>query len=327
MDFVVTWVDDNDPEWREQFEDHRKRTLNDSREVRFRNWDNFQYWFRGIEKFAPWVNKVHFVTWGHLPAWLNVNHPKLNIVKHTDFIPEKYLPTFNSHTIELNLHHLKELSECYVLFNDDVFLIDNVIESMFFVDNKPCDMPIFTAVNPTDFSKIVFNNLIVLNRNFSKKKAFKEDKSKWFNYIYGKANLRNFILNYTFPDHYTGFVNFHITQPLLKSTLALLWKKEYEAMHNSCKNTFRNNDSVNVYLQRYWELASNNFHPVHQYKTGAQYAINNDNISVIVDVIKKQKSSVLCINDVETLIDFKNAKNEIKDALNSILPESSSFEL
>lgn len=38
----------------------------DIREERYRDWDNLQYWFRGVEKFAPWVRKIHFVTWGHL---------------------------------------------------------------------------------------------------------------------------------------------------------------------------------------------------------------------------------------------------------------------
>ena len=27
--------------------------------------DNLKYWFRGVEKFAPWVNKIYFITYGH----------------------------------------------------------------------------------------------------------------------------------------------------------------------------------------------------------------------------------------------------------------------
>ena len=61
----------------------------DNRNVRFRDWDNMQYWFRAVEKFAPWVNKIHFVTYGHLPKWLNINNPKLNIAKHSDFYTTK----------------------------------------------------------------------------------------------------------------------------------------------------------------------------------------------------------------------------------------------
>lgn len=28
----------------------------------YREWGTFKYWFRGVEKFAPWVNKVYLVT-------------------------------------------------------------------------------------------------------------------------------------------------------------------------------------------------------------------------------------------------------------------------
>ena len=99
IDFVITWVDGNDPEWQRE----KKARLGhmgipasvDDRKERYRDWDNLQYWFRGVEKYAPWVRKIHFVTWGHLPKWLNTEHPKLNIVRHEDFIPEKFRPTFN----------------------------------------------------------------------------------------------------------------------------------------------------------------------------------------------------------------------------------------
>ncbi len=102
IDFVVTWVDGNDPVWQAEKAKYSPNKNADNRNVRFRDWDNMQYWFRAVEKFAPWVNKIHFVTYGHLPKWLNINNPKLNIAKHSDFIPQKYLPTFSSRTIEFN---------------------------------------------------------------------------------------------------------------------------------------------------------------------------------------------------------------------------------
>ena len=90
----------------------------DDRIERYRDWEILKYLFRSIENFAPWVNNVYFVTCGHLPAWLNTECPKLQIVSHKDFIPEKYLPTFNSHSIEWNFHRIKNLSEHFVYFND-----------------------------------------------------------------------------------------------------------------------------------------------------------------------------------------------------------------
>ena len=36
----------------------------DDRKERYRDWDLLRYWFRGVERFAPWVRRIHFVTWG-----------------------------------------------------------------------------------------------------------------------------------------------------------------------------------------------------------------------------------------------------------------------
>jgi len=116
IDFVICWVDGNDPEWQKQKNYYDTSQQTDSREIRYRDWDNLQYWFRGVEKYASWVNKIHFVTWGHLPQWLNTDHPKLNIVRHEDYIPKKYLPTFSARPIEVNLHRIKGLAEHFVFF-------------------------------------------------------------------------------------------------------------------------------------------------------------------------------------------------------------------
>ena len=96
IDFVILWVDGNDPAWREEFVRTRQAENDDASEIRYRDWRNLHYWFRSAERFAPWVRKVHFITWGHLPAWLRRDHPKLHIVNHRDFIPAEYLPTFLS---------------------------------------------------------------------------------------------------------------------------------------------------------------------------------------------------------------------------------------
>lgn len=136
IDFVITWVDGNDPDWQKQKMEYSIQPdlsqKQDDRKERYRDWDLLRYWFRGVERFAPWVRRIHFVTWGHLPSWLNKEHPKLNIVNHKDFIPEKYLPTFNSHAIEWNMHRIPGLAENFVYFNDDMFLIKKVRPEQYF---------------------------------------------------------------------------------------------------------------------------------------------------------------------------------------------------
>ena len=170
IDIVITWVDGNDPEWRSEKNKTRygKEQLaeTDDREERFRDWENLRYWFRGIENCAPWVRKVHFVTWGHLPKWLNTKHPKLNIVRHTDYIPSGFLPTFNSHTIEWNMHRIPGLSEQFVYFNDDMFLLKRTDETDFFRNGRPVDMlalqPDVANVDNPVMPYIYLNNAMVL---------------------------------------------------------------------------------------------------------------------------------------------------------------------
>ena len=131
IDFVLPWVDGNDPKWLK--EKNKYITYKgDSNINRYRDFDNLKYLFRGIEKYASWVNKIFFVTWGHIPKWLNTNNEKIRIVKHDEFIPKEYLPTFNSNVIELNLHRIQDLSEHFVLFNDDVFILEKNISLRFF---------------------------------------------------------------------------------------------------------------------------------------------------------------------------------------------------
>ena len=116
IDFVIPWVDDSDPVWRAKKAQYTGVAASEGNEdARYRDWDTLKYWFRGVEKFAPWVRYIYFVTDNQKPEWLNVEHPKLKWVKHTDFIPEEYLPTFNSNVIELNLHRIDDLAEHFIL--------------------------------------------------------------------------------------------------------------------------------------------------------------------------------------------------------------------
>ena len=64
IDIVMPWVDDKDPEWRKSKAEysHELTKTEDNSDMRFRDWENLRYWFRGIEKFAPWVHKVQLTS-------------------------------------------------------------------------------------------------------------------------------------------------------------------------------------------------------------------------------------------------------------------------
>ena len=88
IDFVVLWVDGNDPDFIREKNKYTSNSLqvdNDGDNLhRYRDYGTFNYWFRMVEKHAPWVNNIYLITNGQKPEWLNLNHPKLKWVRHSD---------------------------------------------------------------------------------------------------------------------------------------------------------------------------------------------------------------------------------------------------
>lgn len=321
IDFVITWVDGNDRQWINERILYSNKFYGDSREVRYRDWELLKYWFRGIEKFAPWVRKIHFITCGHLPNWLNTDHRKLNIVKHEDYILKEYLPTFNSNTIELNIHRISGLAEHFVYFNDDVLVLQKLLPSDFFIGGIPCDAAVLGLVRPLndDIYNIIFNNLKILNKYFDKKSFIKENYGKIFNYSYGGYLIRNILLT-PFKVH-TGFYDFHLSNAFTKNTFYKLWDLEQQKLHDTCLNKFRSKNDVNQWLFRYWQLAEGNF-IVH--KVMGQYFEIGD--PKLIKFILKQKNKLVCCNDVKENIDFVYFKALLLDSLEKIFDKKSDFE-
>ncbi len=322
MDFVMIWVDGNDPQWKEQF--YRYRNLNgDKRETCFRDWNNLRYWFRGVEKYTPWVENVYFVTCGHYPTWLNLDHPKLHFVKHEDFIPMKYLPTFNANTIELNLHRIKGLSEQFVYFNDDLFIVNKINRNRFFRNNKPCDMAVVNAQSGGGIGHMILNDVETINKHCIKKDVLKNNFFKWFNYKYGFNLLRTFCL-LPWP-RFTGFIDPHFPNAYQKSTFEEIWQMELALLDKTCLSRFRESDNLNQYVMRYWQLVKGNFEPLNVFKDSLYMSINDTSIDEIKQIIENQKKAILVLND-DGVSDFENAEKAINASFQKIFPDKSKYE-
>ena len=332
IDFVITWVDGSDETWQQE---KRETLLHqglsekvDDRKERYREWDNLQYWFRGVEKYAPWVRKIHFVTWGHLPKWLNTEHPRIHIVNHKDFIPEEYRPTFNSHTIEWNFHRIPDLAEQFVYFNDDIFLTNRVCQEDFFKNGKPVDMlalqpDVANTDNPV-MPYIYLNNVMVLAKYFDKRRNMKEQPGAYFHLGYPPMYFFYNMLELAFP-RFTGFYTVHGPSPLLKDTYRKLWSMEPELLHRVCSHPFRHKEDISQYVLREYQKLSGEFVPANVRKMCGYYDVEAYN-KKLVKAICRQEKKIVCINDSNHDIDFEKAKNEINTALEQIFPERSSFE-
>lgn len=326
IDIVVPWVDDTDPIWIEKKE---KYTGVESKEgntdVRYRDWDTLKYWFRGVEKFAPWVRHVYFITDNQKPEWLNTDHTKLKWVKHTDYIPKEYLPTFNSHTIEWNLHRIEGLSENFVYFNDDVFLIDNTKPEDFFLNGLPCDSPHLGLLYPNGFfSHILFNNIELMNRHFSLKESIRANRKKWTS-AQSISGLLKLVL-YGRKDLIPNSVSRHIQTSFQKKTFEILWEKEHDLINATCLNKLRTKNDISSYCVRDWQLFSGEFYPkkpIGKLFHTASMSHNND----AINYLRHQKGKVICLNDSEDETDFELHKQMILEEFEKLFPEKSSFEI
>ena len=290
IDFVVTWVNMDDPEWQNEFSKYsgnKDNTKNGVSKARFRDYGFLKYWFRGVEKFAPWVRKIHFVTSGQKPDWLDENNPKIHLVSHKDFIPAEFLPTYNSVVIERYMYRIPGLAEHFVYFNDDFFIINNINPERFFRNGLPCDIAVFTY-NPSwsQWYVRIKNNIRLINRHFDKKRWH----DKWFHKSYGSRARWNYLLRF-----YNKFITLrvpHNAQPYLKSTFEEVWAEECEELTRTSVNRFRALDDYTPELLRIW-----------------------------------QAYSLICLNDNVHIRNYDIVMQNLHDAFQSILPEKSSFEL
>ncbi len=326
VDFVLPWVDNTDKQWQERFTLYKGKLDNgDNREIRFRNWDLLRYWFRSIEKFTPWVNKIFFITSGELPEWIDISHPKLKWIRHEDYIPAEYLPTFSANAIELNLHRIKELSETFVYFNDDFFILNHLPLSRFFKGNLPCDYAVMTA-KPSSGGIIhmAINDLELIERNFDKHSVIKKNPTKWFSLKYGSRIASNILL-YPWKE-FSGFIDPHIPYSFLKSTYLKVWEAEFNELNKTCSRKFRTNEDVNQWLIRYWQLAEGNFYPKNIQKNSLCIDIDDNIINKICSAISGQEYDIICLNDSENISDFEKLKSGLQNAFEKIIPQKSSFE-
>lgn len=328
IDFVVLWVDGSDIEWKKEFNKHlpdnlKYKTL-DINENRYRDNGLLKYWFRGVEKYAPWVNKIHFVTNGQKPDWLNINHPKINWVKHSDYIDSKYLPLFNSSAIEISIHKIPNLSEHFVYFNDDFFLTNTVSPYYYYNKNgKPKDMAFLYTIGHDLFGHLLMNNESLIESILNKKNCIKKNWKKWFSLKYGKK-LVSTLYFWKRVNH--AYIRLHhFSQPYCKETFQSLWNIADKELSTTLNNRYRDITDYTHNVYREFSLFNGDFVPTNHYK-GRKFFDITDNTGIIVKTINNKHIHEIVLNDHEC-DDYEQRIKLISETFEKKLPNKSCFEL
>lgn len=328
IDFVLPWVDGADPAWQAEKERHTPGPAQDAREVRYRDWGTLRYWFRGVEKFAPWVRRVHFITWGHLPEWLNADHPRLHIVRHEDYIPAEYLPTFSSHPIELNIHRIEGLADRFVYFNDDIFLTGPVREKDFFRNGLPCDTCRFTVARTRGvgdvFAHVTLNGTGLINQHIGRANCARAALLKWLSPRNGLKNVLATLLLLCWP-YFTGFSCTHLAVAFEKRSFEQVWEAEPWHMDATCRRHFRSIADLSQLAVRAWRMARGEFFPSRPLGR-AFFPSFSTGVAPAAEAVAEGRYRMICINDDYTEREFEEERRLLIASFEKILPQKCSFE-
>lgn len=338
-DFVLPWVDGSDLEWINSKNKYNNSIIGEHNAIeKYRDMGTLKYVLRSIEKNCPWYNKIHIITCGHHPKWLDIKHPKINLITHKElYFKKAHLPVFSSSSIEMNLANMRDVSEQFVYLNDDMLIMKQTKPTRFFKNGRPVDFlshgwiprnKLFEKLKGIDtWIHSINNNLDLINTKFS---PFELNREYIYHSSYStKIKLSNFILKNIYKK-IIWFEHWHHPQPYLLSDLREVYRAFPKEMMICSKNRFRANTDLTQYLYRYWRLVQEDFAP----------SRHNDGLAENIKSEKQLKNIFLkmncttkpvrfaCFNDAGGMSDkeYEKIKILLIEYLENIFSSPASFE-
>lgn len=283
IDYVVPMVFPDDEEWRRDFIMYAYRY--DEGDVRYRSWGTERTLVRLVKKNMPWIRTIYVILAreSQKKAWMD--EEGVRVVYHHEFIPEKFLPTFNSMTIEMFLKDIPGLSERFIYGNDDMFPLSPLKKTDFFYKGKPCIVmeQYHYPNNPNVFQMSCMSGLNFVGEEFGM----------------------------VFSD--VWYKNGHSIAPILKSTCEHLWEIGADRIEKA-SSRFRNVMNFSQYIYSWWHYLSGEYverAPEHTYVSVTRPVVE------IIDAI--HKGGIVCVNDNEKLSDHSVYAVEVRKALEESL--------
>ena len=320
IDVVIAWVDGSDPELSKKrmnyLDSNEKDLIPGANPTRFHSLNEISYCVLSILKFAPFVRKIFIVTDKQNPNIDNVvkqyfpeRVSDIQIVDHSEIFQgyEDYLPTFNSICISNMLWRIKELSNKFVYFNDDIFLVRHLKPSVWFQDNQPVLRGKWMF---PPYERLIWDSL----KSFFQSSILGKQTKRVSSF---QVNQWNAALLHGFKFRY--FLSGHTPLALDKRRLKDYFTLHPEILKENLKYKFRNYSQFNtVALANHLEYINGNRNLV---SSQAIYAQPNNRKSNYLDRKFKQSESedilFLCIQSLE--LASKADQEKVFENLNRIL--------
>lgn len=329
IDFVLPWVDSSDINWQKKKEAYSPKLSNkydsDIGVIRYRDTNTLKYVLRSIEKYCPWYNKIHLITEGHKPKWLNIDYPKINLITHEElYFNKEDLPTFSSCSIEMNLANLKGVSENFVYLNDDLLILNPLPKERFFKNNKPVDFLIHGWIPRNRIYQVLrdnsawvksVNNSINLINTVSSPAKIEDKKNILFHHTYPLiGRVSNFLLLHVWKKYFF-LSHWHHPQPYKFSLIKKVYCEFKNPMLKGSKNKFRSDNDLQQYLYRYYHLSKQNFYPYYHNDGYLARIRSVKALDKIFEELQTNKYNFVAIYD-----DYKNEEEDkILDKLTNFL--------
>ena len=291
MDIVITYVDGLDPVWQKSYEQYTNTPI---LEKRFRDWGTLKYLFRGIEKNMPFIRKVHLVVSGEtqVPAW--VNRDEVDVVLHSDIIPQEYLPTFNCNPIEMHLHRIKDLDEEFLYFNDDMFPMKECKPTDFFRDGRGVIRVSYHLLALDMFKQICRNSTRAAREALGLRPTF----------------------YFMRPQH--------ICSPMFKSECEELYDKVEPVIRNSISRV-RTGENLNQYLFLDYMYLKGKI--INERISKKHFSVGVVSASKLRKFITQPTHKMACINDVQLTEErYEELRRVQIEAFEELFPNKSKFE-
>ena len=311
IDIIVPYVDEHDESWQQDFNHYKEEEIkkgiqsNSNRQAfareRTRDWNTFRYWFRGVEKNCSWVNKVFLVVQreSQIPSWLDRDNPKLRIVLHEEFIPQEFLSTFSTLTIETFYYRIPDLSEYFIVSNDDFFFLNEIPEDLFFKDNKIHQG--ICGYRPKDWKcdNKEWETIISNNNHFLEKNVLNKQLDKFYHYS-------------------------HLPDGRVKSFETSFIEKYKDEIYDSLRvSKFRHMNNLIPSLLYIDAMKYTNYGCLDDrvYKNSKYVTIDSR-----TNFFNYKDCEMVCFNDTACVDDFNVCKGKLLEFLKYKFPDKSSFE-